>query len=140
MTTPETRWPRENRELPCPKCGRTNWCLVAADIPAARTESSKQCVDACYLHWLIDPSGHRTRRRSVIRMREPGRVVIHRDNYEAGGVLRMPSHFWSFTAAISALSRRWPTSRTCGSGLPPVFPGAILNRSSAPRARATACS
>ena len=44
-----------NRELPCPVCGKFDWCLVAADKTAAicpRTESPKRCGDAGYLHRL----------------------------------------------------------------------------------------
>jgi hypothetical protein len=68
----ETKWLRVNRELPCPVCGKSDWCLVAADRTAAicpRTESPKRCGEAGYLHRLVDAPRPRERRRVVIRNR-----------------------------------------------------------------------
>ena len=72
MTPTETKWVRVSRELPCPICGRLDWCLVAADKGAAicpRTESPKRCGDAGYLHRLADSPRPREPRRVVIRTR-----------------------------------------------------------------------
>lgn len=54
-------WKRVNSQNPCPICGKTNWCLIAADGSAAicpRTEegSVRDLGDAGYLH-RIGPSG-----------------------------------------------------------------------------------
>src|SRR5262245_65492992 len=72
MIRTSTKWQRVNRELPCPVCGKSDWCIVAADGTAAicpRTESQKRCGDAGYLHRLVDSPLPRERRRVVIRTR-----------------------------------------------------------------------
>jgi hypothetical protein len=72
MTPTGTKWLRVNRELPCPVCGKPDWCLVAADASAAicpRTESPKRCGSAGYLHRLVETLPPRERRRVVIRTR-----------------------------------------------------------------------
>jgi hypothetical protein len=72
MTPTETKWLRVNRETLCPICGKSDWCLVAADETAAicpRTESPKRCGEAGYLHRLVDAPQPRERRRVVIRSR-----------------------------------------------------------------------
>ena len=54
-----TQWIRVSKRLPCPVCGRPDWCLVADDGSAAicpRTESPKQCGEAGYLHNLTSDS------------------------------------------------------------------------------------
>jgi hypothetical protein len=50
-------WRRVNHERPCGICGRPDWCLLSEDATAAicaRTESSKRCGDAGWLHRLVD--------------------------------------------------------------------------------------
>ncbi|MCI0702275.1 MAG: toprim domain-containing protein [Planctomycetia bacterium] len=72
MTPTETKWLRVNRELTCPVCGKSDWCLVAADGSAAicpRTESQKRCGDAGYLHRLTDTQRRREPRRVVLPIR-----------------------------------------------------------------------
>src|SRR5262245_33819829 len=61
------QWQRVRRDRPCPICERPGWCLLAADGSAAicaRTESSKRCGEAGWLHRLRD-DGWRPARRIV---------------------------------------------------------------------------
>jgi len=71
MTPTETRWLRVTRETPCPICDKADWCLVAEDGTAAicpRTESSKRCGDAGYLHLLVEkPRPQEPRRIKQLR-------------------------------------------------------------------------
>ncbi len=72
MTPTETKWLRVSRELPCPVCGKFDWCLVAADKSAVicpRTESPKRCGEAGYLHRLTDSPRPRGPRRVVLPIR-----------------------------------------------------------------------
>ncbi len=69
MIPTKTKWLRVSRKMRCPVCGKSDWCLIAADKTAAicpRTESPKRCGDAGYLHRLADAP----------RLREPRRVTI----------------------------------------------------------------
>ena len=69
MTT-ETKWLRVSRELPCPVCEKTDWCLVAADKTACicpRTESAKRCGDAGFLHRLANAPRPCGPRRVILR-------------------------------------------------------------------------
>lgn len=48
-------WNRVSQSDPCRICGKSDWCLVARDRRAAicaRTESSRRCGEAGYLHRL----------------------------------------------------------------------------------------
>ena len=72
MIPTETTWLRVSRELPCPVCGKFDWCLVAADKSAVicpRTESPKRCGEAGYLHRLTDSPRPRGPRRVVLPIR-----------------------------------------------------------------------
>src|SRR5262245_27235458 len=72
MTPTETKWLRVNRERPCPICGKADWCLVTEDGSAAicpRTESTKRCGDAGYLHRLTDTPRPWVRPRVVFSSR-----------------------------------------------------------------------
>lgn len=67
-----SKWLRAHRGTPCPICGKPDWCLIAPDGGAAicaRTESSKRCGDAGWLHRLREDRPWRPVRhfaRSVI--------------------------------------------------------------------------
>ena len=65
---------RVNASNPCPVCGHTDWCLVAADGSAAicpRTKEGaiKKCGDAGYLHILEDRHDGHDRHRNSARWR-----------------------------------------------------------------------
>jgi hypothetical protein len=67
-----TNWLRVSREMRCPICGKTDWCLVAGDKSAAicpRTESPKRCGDAGYLHVFASPLQRCESRRVLISTR-----------------------------------------------------------------------
>ncbi len=69
MTT-DTTWLRVSRELPCPVCEKTDWCLVSEDKTACicpRTESAKRCGDAGFLHRLADAPRSYGPRRVILR-------------------------------------------------------------------------
>lgn len=68
MTRSDNPWLRVSRDRPCPICGKTDWCLVAADGTAAicpRTESPNRAGDAGFLHRLTDPPARMVRVRRV---------------------------------------------------------------------------
>jgi hypothetical protein len=49
-------WVRVRRDMPCPICGRPDWCLIASDGDAAicaRVESPYRRGDAGYFHRLV---------------------------------------------------------------------------------------
>ena len=53
-------WIRVSRERPCPICGHSDWCLLAADgtaviCPRVSEGSVKRCGEAGYLHRLVNP-------------------------------------------------------------------------------------
>ncbi len=65
---------RVNASSPCPVCGHTDWCLVAADGSAAicpRTKDGaiKKCGEAGYLHILEDRHDGHDRHRNGARWR-----------------------------------------------------------------------
>jgi hypothetical protein len=52
-----TNWTRVSRTTPCPICGKSDWCLIAADESACicpRVESPKRAGDAGFLHVLAE--------------------------------------------------------------------------------------
>lgn len=72
MTSTRTQWLRVTRERRCPVCGKADWCLVAADGTAAicpRTESTKRCGDAGFLHRLADAPRAAVPRRATVPVR-----------------------------------------------------------------------
>jgi len=68
--TAHAQWRRVNRAHPCSVCGRPDWCLYAGpegDPTAAicaRTESTKRCGEAGWLHRLKDSPWSSERRRA----------------------------------------------------------------------------
>ncbi len=65
---------RVTRDRPCPICGRSDWCLVAADgsaaiCPRVKEGAFKKCGDAGYLHILTDRHNGHDRRRGGAKRR-----------------------------------------------------------------------
>lgn len=76
-----TGFVRARKSLPCPVCGKPDWCLVAQDGTAAicaRIESKRPCGEAGWKHVLTEssspesplPAWSAARRAELARMRE----------------------------------------------------------------------
>ena len=70
-------WRRVNRNMPCPVCGKPDWCLLASDgsaaiCPRVSEGSIKQCGEAGYLHILRDdPNWQAQPRMRTVRLNSP---------------------------------------------------------------------
>jgi hypothetical protein len=123
MTPPATEWRRVSRELPCPVCGKADWCLVTADGTACicpRTESTKRCGDAGYLHRLVDTPRPRVLRRVVFRSRPapPDLTALAGEYQRAATAERLTAlaeHLHVPVASLTAFAVGWAADRSAWS-------------------------
>lgn len=118
MNETETKWVRVSREMPCPVCGRADWCLLAADKTACicpRTESAKRCGDAGYLHRLTDTPRAWAPRRVTIAMRStPPNLTVLAAEYQratsAERLIALAAQLGVSVASLTAFGVGWAAS------------------------------